>query len=90
MDTTPLRSRIYFVLESHRTGDRLSRLCDIFLVTLIVGNVVAAILETVPRLADSYGGIFVAFEVTSVVIFSIEYLLRIYSATTSARFCRSS
>ena len=74
------RRRIYEIMEVGHGEDRASRLFDAFIVTLIVLNIAAFIAETVPRLAAAYGPWFHAFEVASVAVFTVEYLLRLWTA----------
>ncbi|MDC0476482.1 ion transporter [Alphaproteobacteria bacterium] len=73
------KRRVYETLEKGRVGDRQSRYCDIFLSILIVVNLVAVCLETIDSLFAAYTPIFVAVELVSVSIFSIEYGLRVWS-----------
>ena len=73
------RRRIYEILEKGQAGDRLSLSCDMFLTVLIVVNLFAVCLETIDSLFAAYKPIFVAIELISVSIFSIEYGLRIWS-----------
>ena len=63
----------------HRHVIWLSRLVDGFLITLIVLNVLAVILESVPNIEARYGIWFAWFELLSVAIFTIEYAVRIWS-----------
>ena len=71
--------RIFEILEKGQVGDRLSLRCDLFLSILIVVNLIAVCLETIDSLFLEYKAIFVAVELVSVSIFSIEYVLRIWS-----------
>ena len=71
--------RTYEVLEKGQAGDHLSLRCDLFLSILIVINLIAICLETIDSLFVAYKTIFVAVELVSVFIFSIEYVLRIWS-----------
>ena len=71
--------RIHEILEKGQVGDRLSLNCDIFLSILIVVNLIAVCLETIDSLFAAYKPIFIAVELVSVSIFSIEYGLRIWS-----------
>ena len=71
--------RIFEILEKGQVGDRLSLRCDLFLSMLIVVNLIAVCLETIDSLFLEYKTIFVAVELVSVFIFSIEYVLRIWS-----------
>ena len=70
------RRRIYEILEKGQEGDRLSLSCDLFLTVLIVVNLIAVCLETIDSFFAAYKPIFVAIELVSVSIFSIEYGLR--------------
>ena len=47
-------------------------------IILIIANVVAVVMETMPEYHASYALHFRTFEVVSVAIFTIEYLARIY------------
>ena len=80
------QSRVHRILEVAKEGDTTSRIADIFIMGLIVLNVIAVMLETVDSLSSQCGPLFRAFETGSVVIFSLEYLLRIWSCTVSERF----
>ena len=71
--------RTYEILEKGQVGDHLSIRCDLFLSILIVVNLIAICLETIDSLYVEYKTIFVAVELVSVSIFSIEYALRIWS-----------
>lgn len=57
----------------------LSRATDSFLITLILLNIVAVMLESVPSYEARYRPWFLWFEVMSVAIFTLEYLARIWS-----------
>jgi len=74
------RQKVYDLLEYHEGDDRLSHFIDFALIALIIANVIAVVLESVKELDALYGGFFHAFDVFSVVIFSIEYGFRVWSA----------
>jgi len=82
------KTRLYTIMEKAEDGDRLSRIFDVCIVTLIVLNVVMVILETVDGLDDVYGRFFEIFEIVSVLIFTAEYLLRIWCCTDDDKFDR--
>jgi voltage-gated potassium channel len=48
--------------------------------------VVFIVLESVPAVRNGWSGFFHAFEVVTVVVFSVEYLLRLWSCVESPRF----
>ncbi len=73
------RQRIHELIEVAREDDRASQLVDMFLATLIVLNVIAFVMETVPEFAQSYGAYLHAFELFSVSVFTLEYVLRLWS-----------
>ena len=51
------KARLYAIMEKAEEGDRLSRVFDICIVTLIVLNVTMVILETVKGMKEVYGGV---------------------------------
>ena len=73
-----LKRRVYQVLEVAHPDDRLSRIIDRSLVALIVANVLAVVIETVEPIHARYASEFWVFEVASVAIFTVEYLLRLW------------
>lgn len=74
-----LRRRVYEVLEVGRGEDKISQAVDTFLMLLVLTNVLAFMLETVPSIEAAYGEWLWRFEVFSVVVFTIEYGLRLWS-----------
>ena len=75
-----LRRRVYHVLEQGPVGDRVSKSVDRFLVVLILINLIAVALESIPEYEARYGAAFAAIELFSLVVFTIEYSLRVWSA----------
>ncbi|MEM1411141.1 MAG: ion transporter [Pseudomonadota bacterium] len=74
-----LRRRTAELLEAHRPNDPLGSNIDRFLIALILANVVAIILETVPQIGQRYALFFWTFELFSIMVFTIEYLARLWS-----------
>ncbi|MBA4171236.1 MAG: cyclic nucleotide-binding protein [Hyphomicrobium sp.] len=74
------RRRTYEVVELGHGEDRASHIFDSALVLLICLNIAAFVAESVPRLRAAYGAEFHAFELFSVVVFTIEYLARLWIA----------
>jgi voltage-gated potassium channel len=77
---TTLRRRVFKALETAQDGDLTSRIVDIFLITLIAASVIAVILESMPSVELKYREALWLFEVITVAIFSIEYVLRVWSS----------
>jgi voltage-gated potassium channel len=74
-----LRRRTAEVLEAHRPNDPLGRIVDRFLIVLIIANVVAIILESVPAIQARFDTFFLGFELFSIAVFTFEYLARLWS-----------
>lgn len=79
------RQRIFNVIDENNKGSTLSRSFDIFIIGLITLNVIAIILESFDSLSLTYRQEFLYFEAFSVIIFTIEYLLRILTADLKYR-----
>jgi voltage-gated potassium channel len=79
-----VRRRLYEILERGSAGDRASLIFDRCIVTLIIINLTAVALETVPSFAARYGAWFDAIEYGSLVVFTVEYGLRLWVAVEHA------
>lgn len=74
-----LRKRIDEVVTVGRPGDKLNRAFSIFIVSLIGLNVVALILQSVKSIDALCPRLFSVFELVSVIIFTVEYVARLWS-----------
>lgn len=74
-----LRRFVYNYLHNDDYETIYSRCLNYALIILIVGNVVAVLLESVNDIYFSYQPFFNGFEHLSIIIFSCEYLLRFWS-----------
>ena len=74
------RKRIFKIIEKADNNDKASKTFDVFIMILIVLNIVAIVLESEVTIYDNYVQVFRVFEVISVGIFTIEYLLRVVTA----------
>src|SRR6516225_7848739 len=79
-----LRRRLYEILEHGAIGDRAGLIVGRLIVVLIVVNLVAMTLDSVPTLQAQYGPLFTAIELSSLVLFTIEYGLRVCVAAEHA------
>ena len=73
-----IQLKIYKILDGS-VHERVARYCEVFIAAVVVLNVVAIILESVHELHEAYEVYFHAFDVVSVMIFSIEYMLRVWT-----------
>ena len=75
-----IQKRTSQLLSKGNIADKPSQYVDMILFILIIFNIAAVCLESVKHIGDEYKLAFNAFEIFSVIIFSIEYLLRVWSA----------
>jgi len=81
-----MRRRVREIVAHPKAGDRTSRILDAFIVTRILLNVAAMIVESVKRIHDSIPAWFLAFEYFSVAIFTAEYAARIWSCVEDPQY----
>ena len=79
-NATRWRRRCYELLEQGTVGDTGSGIVGRLIVLLVVVSLVAVALETVPEQAARYGAIFRAIEAVALVVFTLEYVLRLWVA----------
>src|SRR5450631_1103891 len=77
---TELRRRVYQVLEQGPVGDAMGVVVDRLLVALILTNLIAVALESVPEIGARYALAFILIEIFSLVVFTVEYGLRLWAA----------
>lgn len=82
----PVRRRVFHLLGVAAEDDWPSRLVDLLLVLLIMANVAAVVLESVPQIQAAAGPAFAAFESVSLAVFTAEYLMRVWSCREDPRF----
>lgn len=81
-----LRRRVYGILEHGPIGDSASLIVSRSIVLLIVVNLVAVALELMPELGARYRPWFDAIELLSLVVFTVEYGLRLWVAVEHAAY----
>ena len=74
------RNRIYQILEFTDPEDRTSRFISFGIVGLIIVNVLAIVLESIPSLYEAYEITFFRLEIVSCIIFILEYVLRVWAS----------
>lgn len=73
-----MKEKIHNILKKGDKGERISRIFDFSIMWLIILNVIVLVLESMPSLKTGYESYFHYFEIFSIIIFTIEYVLRIY------------
>jgi len=79
-------SRIFVALEFDRSSGPAGKILGLAVAVLIALNVAAVIIETVDDLAIQYSRIFSVLEIVSVIIFTVEYALRVISCISDERY----
>jgi voltage-gated potassium channel len=74
------RREVHDILEVGGDAHPAGRVVNAFIIVLIILNAIAFAAETVPELETRYTSEFAAFNVFSVIVFTIEYVLRLWSA----------
>lgn len=81
-----LKARVYKILEAGHSHDWQSRAFESAMATLIMLNVIAFSIETVPSIHDRHAKFFALFDLISIAIFTIEYSARIWVCTEHPPF----
>lgn len=74
------RERLYRIIDENNKETFAARLFDQALAALILLNVLAIVLESFPSIWEDYSRWFVGFEYFSVIVFTLEYTLRLSTA----------
>lgn len=83
MNEQTTRKKIYRLLEYGFDGPKPGRLLSGFIVLLIILNVIAIILESYKLIGEKYHREFFLFNIFSVIIFTLEYVARIWVSIES-------
>lgn len=84
-----IKLKTHILLHPEIGDSKWDKIINSFLIGLIILNVTAVILETVPWIHDPYTEFFRIFDLVSVIIFTIEYILRVWSTTHDHRYKHS-
>ena len=85
-DQLPFRRWLYSWLLDPNIEGNYQKSLDRFIALLIVGNLCALLLEQVPGILEPNRHLFHWFDIVSVIIFTIEYSLRLYLAAEDREF----
>lgn len=80
------KRRVYTLLHPELGNTHWDRALNAFIILLILLNVIAVMLETIPAIYLPNKAFFYYFDIISVVIFSIEYILRVWSCVHDAKY----
>ncbi|MBM3566436.1 MAG: cyclic nucleotide-binding domain-containing protein [Alphaproteobacteria bacterium] len=85
-ETSSLKTRVYHFLEEPLPGERRAHLFNYFMVILILANVASIVLESVPEIEAAHSTAIFIFDAVSVMIFTVEYALRLWVAPEHPRY----
>lgn len=81
-----LRKFVYNILHNDDYETRFSRGLNIFLIALIMTNAAAVLIESIQKYYELYHHYFYYFELFSIVVFTLEYILRFWSIAEANSF----
>ena len=74
-----MKKKVFNIIQIGDKSNRLSRLFDIFIAIVICANILVTFLQTFDELAFLFP-VFHVIEVITILIFCVEYILRIWTA----------
>ena len=74
-----MKKKVFNIIQIGDKSNRLSRLFDIFIAIVICANILVTFLQTFDELALLFP-VFHVIEVITILIFCVEYILRIWTA----------
>lgn len=84
------KKKVHGLLHPEIVGDKhWDKIINVFIIVLIILNVIAVIVETVKPIHEKYEDFFHYFDMVSVTIFSIEYVLRVWSSNHEEKYKHS-
>lgn len=81
-----IKSRVNTILNTYPNEERTARGVKYFLAIFILANTIAVVLSTIPNLPPIISNLIFAIISISLTIFTIEYILRLWSCTHSPTF----
>ena len=80
------KQKVYTLLHPEVGNTKWDRGFNAFIIVLILLNVIAVMLETVPSIYEAHKKFFAWFDFVSVIIFTLEYVMRVWSCNHEARY----
>jgi voltage-gated potassium channel len=81
-----VKDRLFNILFTEEIDDPIEKYFNWFITGLIFLSVISVILETEETLSSPFHTIFWGFEIFTVIIFTIEYILRLWVCTLDPRY----
>lgn len=80
MNIQRIKRRVFEIINKAGDHDLPSRIFDLTIMGLIALSIVSIVLQSFESLANAYGALFYGFELVTVIVFTCEYLLRVWTA----------
>jgi voltage-gated potassium channel len=81
-----IRRRLYLTVTPNEKGGVFERIFEIVLVSIIILNILAIVLDSVKDIDQQYIDFFKTFEEFSVLFFTVEYIVRVYSIVENPKY----
>jgi voltage-gated potassium channel len=83
-----IKNRVYEIVDAVREGDTTSTVFNGFIVAVIVLSIFVIMLESIRSISLEFAHFFIVFELISIGIFTIEYILRLWSCTSNPAYAK--
>ncbi len=86
------KQKVHGLLHPDIVGDKhWDKVINVFIISIIILNIIAVMLETMPSIQKNHGlmRFFHYFDLVSVIIFTIEYVLRVWSSNHEEKYKHS-
>ena len=86
------KKKVHGLLHPDIVGDKYwDKIINVFIIALIILNIIAVMLETIPSVEKNRAAMrfFDYFDLVSVIIFTMEYVLRVWSSNTEEKYKHS-
>jgi voltage-gated potassium channel len=81
-----IKKKTYTLLHPELRINKWGYIVNGAIIFLIVANITAVILETVPHIYEPHKDAFHTFDVFSIIVFTIEYVLRVWSSNDDLKY----
>ncbi len=76
-----IKKRVFEIIEKAKPEDKISKIFDISIILLILFNILAVIISSFNNLGNELLTFLKIFEIFSIIVFTIEYILRLWTST---------
>ena len=80
------KRKVFLLLDPNEGGSKWDKIVNAIVISLILLNTLAVIIETMDTVYNQYVNVFKSFEIFSIIFFSLEYILRVWTITENKKF----